>query len=230
MDVLSAFAAGALAGLALVVPLGAIGALLIQEGISRGLGGGAPAASAVAMIDFLYCLAAVTAGVLAAPVIAGWEPWPRIIGGVCLVVLAVHMLLSTLRTGRSRRPPAAEACSPESVRSPAPASAEQAGAVLVAAGGAASRFLLFAGLTAINPATLVYFTAIAAGLGDIVQEAVTGAAFAAGAAAASLSWQLLLVWVGAAIGLRAGPGIRRATGVGGAVLVAAFGVGMILTR
>jgi len=135
MDVMLTFPVGVLAGLALAAPLGAIGVLLIQEGLAGGLRTGLPAAAAVAAVDTVYCALAVVAGTLAAPVVAGWAPWPQLVGGVLLVAIGARAL------AKSRRAPA-----------PATATAS--------ASPARGRFALFVTLTAINPATLLYFVAI----------------------------------------------------------------------
>ncbi|WP_449372732.1 hypothetical protein [Arthrobacter psychrolactophilus] len=60
----------------------------------------------------------------------------------------------------------------------------------------ARRFMLFAGLTAINPATLLYFVALLTGFGRSLGTFTGTAAFVAGVALASLMWQLGLVFVG----------------------------------
>ena len=53
MDFSVALLAGMVAGLALAAPLGAIGVLLLQEGVIRGLRRGLPGAAAVATLDIL---------------------------------------------------------------------------------------------------------------------------------------------------------------------------------
>ena len=75
------------------------------------------------------------------------------------------------------------------------------------------------GLTLLNPATVVYFTALTVGLpflGDPGERLV----FAAAAGLASLSWQWLLAGVGAALGRGGGHRIRRASSaVGNGVII-----------
>lgn len=201
---MTAFETGVLAGLALVVPLGAIGVLLIQEGASRGWVDALPAASAVATVDVLYCVAAVGVGAALAPVIMTWDPWPRIIGGTILLGLAARNLV---RAGRS----AAEAnpgADPDRNR-------------------LSRRYILFFGLTAINPATLVYFAAITAGLSTIASTPAAAALFVGGVALASLSWQLLLVLVGAILRWRTGTRARQLTTVIGNGAVGLLGIIMI---
>ena len=61
-------------------------------------------------------------------------------------------------------------------------------------------YLLFLGITAVNPATVVYFAAIVLGNRDLVSSAAQGAVFVAAAFAASAGWQLVLATGGAALG------------------------------
>lgn len=61
-------------------------------------------------------------------------------------------------------------------------------------------YVLFAGITAVNPATVVYFAAVVLGNQRLVTTAAQGAAFVAAAFLASASWQLLLAGGGAALG------------------------------
>ncbi|MWV58644.1 LysE family transporter [Rathayibacter sp. VKM Ac-2754] len=198
MDLSSALLAGALAGLALAAPLGAIGVLLVQEGATRGLRRGFAAAAAVASVDVAYCSVAVVAGSVAGPLVASWAPWPQLVGGVTLLALGVRGVLAGRRPASGARVDA----SPR-------------------------RFALFAALTAINPATLVYFAALLPGLEQIAPTAGARVAFVAGVGAASLGWQALLVALGAGVG-RAAPAFRRWSTVIGGGLVAVLGAVLMI--
>ena len=61
-------------------------------------------------------------------------------------------------------------------------------------------FVLFFGITAVNPTTVVYFAAIVLGNQRLVSTAAEGAAFVAAAFVASASWQLTLACGGAVLG------------------------------
>lgn len=195
---------GAVAGLALAAPLGAIGVLLIQEGVTRGLRRGMPGAAAVATVDILYCTAAVTAGAVAGPIVGGWEPWPQIVGGSALLAIGARGLLKSqgtrgfdvergvTRSGTSRR-----------------------------------RYVLFLGLTALNPATLVYFTALLAGLDQVTETPAAAVSFIAGVGIASFGWQALLVVLGAGLRQKAAPSFHRWTAIVGNGLVALLGIALI---
>lgn len=211
MDALAALGSGLLAGIGLAAPLGAIGVLLLQEGVARGFRSGAPGAVAVAVVDTLYCSAAILLGALAAPVITGWGGWPGIVGGVALIVIAAIGLRRSLGWGSSIGSQEPSLSLPSRVLP-----------------SGRQRFALFLGLTAINPATLVYFTAITVGLASLVSSATTAALFVAGVGCASLSWQLALVAAGALLSGRMTPRARRATSLVGNVVVAGLGLGMLL--
>lgn len=206
MEHLVALGAGLAAGLAVAIPLGAIGVLLVQEGTTRGWRRGAPAAAAVATVDTAYSLGAVVAGAALAPLVEGISPWPQVVGGLLLVALAARGLLR--------------------LRSSSSASPNRAGAD-VATGRAWGRFALFVGLTAVNPATLVSFAAVVTGLASVVGSVGTGALFVVGVAAASSAWQLLLVALGAFLGWRGGTRARLVTSVVGNGVVALLGAGLL---
>lgn len=214
----TALGGGVLAGLAVAAPLGAIGVLLIEEGIQRGVRRGLPAAAAVASVDVLYSAAAVFGGSVAAPLLARWMPWPSAVGGLALLAIAGIGFWrggSHLGSSATETPAASPAASDAAI------------------GNGWRRFMLFFGVTAINPATLIYFAAIAAGLADLTSNASTEAvlisvAFVAGVGTASFTWQALLVSAGGLLRSRSSPRMRRATAIIGNTVVAGFGVLMVV--
>ena len=211
----AALASGLVAGLGVAMPLGAIGVLLVQEGASRGARRALPGAAAVATVDALYCALALLLGGVAAPRVTAWQPWPALVGGVALLVVAAV----GLRRGLARRD--GEALDEATGLRPALAEVPDA------TPAALRRYALFFGLTAVNPATLVYFTALASGLALLTDRAATAMAFVAGVGAASFGWQALLVVVGGLLGGRTGPRARRVTTVAGNAVVAFLGVVML---
>lgn len=202
MSILTWFGSGAVAGLALAIPLGGIGVLLLREGSVHGTRKALPAAAAVATVDTLYCILAVAVGAAAAAVLSRLTPWPSLIGGSLLIVLAVHGVVTTLR-------------SPEPTAADTPV-------------GTGRRWLTFFFLTLVNPATLVYFAAVTAGLGDVASESLSATAFVVGVGLASWAWQSLLVALGGLLGRVSTPRLRRATGVVGSLLLGAFGVVIVV--
>lgn len=204
MDTFISLGSGLIAGLALAAPLGAIGILLVQEGIARGLRGSVPSAAAVATVDVVYCTAAVAAGTLAGPIVRSWTPWPQLVGGAALIALGVHGLV------RPRR-----------------ASGQAVDREAVGTGTALQRYALFLGLTALNPATLVYFAAIVTGLDRVAASMPSAIAFTTGVGVASFGWQILLVALGALLRRTTGQAFRSWTAAIGNGLVIALGVALI---
>ncbi|TFD38365.1 lysine transporter LysE, partial [Cryobacterium sp. TMB3-12] len=94
------FVGGLLAGWGVAVPLGAIGVLLVREALAVGFGAGAIAALAVALVDGLYCVAALAIGAVAAPVLDSWGAAPAVGAGLILLLLGA--------LGLRRRPAAAQ--------------------------------------------------------------------------------------------------------------------------
>ncbi|HST50127.1 LysE family transporter, partial [Jatrophihabitans sp.] len=107
-----------------------------------------------------------------------------------------------------------------------PVPAEPVPAEPVRALGPARAYATLAGLTLINPATLIYFVALVVGLrAGSAPSALGQAVFVAAAFAASASWQLLLVGGGALLGrvLTGGRG-QRVTAVASGVLIGVLAV------
>lgn len=197
----AAFGAGVVAGLGVVIPLGAIGVMLLAEGTERGWRRGVPAAAGVASADLMFSTVAVAVGSALAPVISRWGRWPAAVGGVLLIVVAVMMLRKAFLD------------------------AQDSEATNSSAGSTGwSRYAVFFGLTAVNPFPLLYFGAIAVGLGDGLHAPPVGAVFVAGVALASFGWNLVLVGAGAALRARSTERIRRVLSIVGGVIVAVCGV------
>lgn len=169
---LPALLAGLAAGLAIAMPLGAIGVLILREAILNGLRHGAAAGAGVAFVDLVYCTLAVSVGVVFAPVIRSWGAVPAVISGLVLIGLGVHQFVRG-RSGIATEP-----------------------------GEVPKRavFGRFVALTAINPATLLYFLALASVVTTTASSWLAPAAFVLGTGTASLAWQLGLAVVGARAG------------------------------
>ena len=196
-----AFLAGALAGIGVALPLGAIGVLIVGEGLHNGWRPAAAAATGVALVDLAYAAVAVAAGTAVTRTLDGRTSVVRLVGAAVLVVVALRGLWG--------------------LRRPAPA---------VAAEVPGSRVLLrFVALTAVNPLTAVYFVVLTAGLGDTVAGASAGARFALGVFLASWAWQLVLATVGALAGARLPGWARTATGVVGYLVVLGYAVRLALS-
>jgi len=196
-----ALLAGVIAGYAIAVPVGVIAVLIIETGMIGGLRRGFAAGAGAATVDLLFCsLALVVGGLLNQLLAVALVPLQVLSGGI-LISIGVRGLLS-LRTSSTR----ADAATDPRVR-----------------GSARQLYLRFIVLTAINPATILYFLALAIGLPGLGTDPINAVAFTAGAAGASLSWQLLLGGIGAAAGRLLPERAVTATRIAGQVLIIGFG-------
>ncbi|MCT9087830.1 LysE family transporter [Streptomyces sp. ASQP_92] len=91
--------AGAAAGLGVAVPVGAVGVLLIQEGM-RERRGAMAAAAAVATVDLVYAALATALGPLVAAALSGVEAWVRLVSALVLAAIAGHGLWVSRRPAR----------------------------------------------------------------------------------------------------------------------------------
>jgi arginine exporter protein ArgO len=190
-----ALAAGIAAGLAVAVPLGAIGVLIVDLGVRCGFRPAFLAGLGTALADGLYATLAAAAGLAVGAWLRPAEGSIRLVAAGMLTAVAAAGLLAL------RRPPARRAV---------PAADHR----LVA------RFL---GLTAINPMTAVTFASLMIGLPAVAHASGAGkAAFVIGAFGASLAWQSALAGGGALMRHGLPPRARTWTSVGGRLLVLAL--------
>ena len=195
--------AGAAAGFAIAMPLGAIGLLLLRLGMLHGFRSAAAAALAVGSVDLTYCAASVTVGSKAAPLIDSWGAAPLVVSGSVVIGIGLRQLITSLMAPDASGEP------------PKP-------------GRPLAIFGRFIALTAMNPLTVLYFIALAGVLASTTSGVGAKLAFVAGTGTASVSWQLGLAAVGAvmhrAISARAG----RVLGIVASAIVIALGAGVII--
>ena len=184
-DLLSAFLIGAAAGYAIAIPVGPIAVLIVRTGLRRGFRFAAAAGAGTATVDLIYAVAAVLLGAAIVPALGPLVVPLRLAAAAVLIALAFRGLLQ-LRAHRV----AVETDDTRSV---------------------VRTYLLFLGLTLLNPATVAYFVTLAVGLPEIAQDAGSRIAFALGAALSSLSWQTVLAAIGAALHTRLTPRMELAT-------------------
>lgn len=166
-----AVVAGLLAGWAVALPVGAIGAYLVALSASAPWRTGAAAALGVATADGLYALVAVAGGAVVAPLVTRAAQPLRWVSAVVLLGLAA------LTIARALRPACAAPV-------PAPRGA----------------FVRLLGLTLVNPMTIVAFSALVVGARSGGSPLAEQLVFAASAFVASASWQLLLAGAGGLLG------------------------------
>ena len=169
----TSFVAGALAGWAIAIPVGAIAVLIVEIGIRRGFGVAAAAGAGAASADGLYATLAAVGGTALAAFLEPLEAPLRVVAIGALLAIGIRgLLLVTI--------------GPRAV----PGSAVMPFRV-------AGTYVRFLGLTLLNPQTVVYFAALILALPDLGRGPGERAAFVAGAFLASLSWQLALATVSA---------------------------------
>jgi len=193
---ITAFGQGALAGLAVALPIGAIATLIVLWAAQHGWRVGAAAGLGAGLVDGIYASVALLLGAVLSPFLQAWRDPLRWGSAAVLLVMGGLIIASGWRG-------AADPERPE--RKPRPAAA----------------FALVFGLTLVNPTTVVYFTALVAGGGLAVADAAAQVAFVAGALLASSAWQLTLATLGTAAGTWVtGPqGRRWAAVVGGGLVI-----------
>jgi threonine/homoserine/homoserine lactone efflux protein len=193
--------AGLLAGYAIAIPVGAIAVLIIHTALTDGLRAGLAAGAGAATADLIYASIAALAGLWVTSVIGPLIEPLRLVGGTVLIGLGARGLL-VLRSARETVDPHE---AHEGARRPYHRT-----------------YLGLLALTLLNPATVVYFTALTVGLpflGDAGERVV----FAAAAALASLSWQWLLALFGAALRRGGGRRVRFVSSIVGNVVIVALG-------
>jgi arginine exporter protein ArgO len=198
---MGALVAGIAAGLAVAVPLGAIGVLIVDLGVRGGFRPAFLAGLGTALADALYATVAAVAGLA----VGAWlAPAERAIALGAAAVLACVAVVGLLAL---RQPPGAR---------PLPA----------ADGRLVARFL---GLTAINPATAATFAGLMVGLPAVAHASAPGkTAFVVGAFGASLAWQSTLAGGGALMGHGLPPRARVWTSIAGQLIVLGLAVRLVL--
>ncbi len=178
---ISDLVAGVLAGLAVAMPIGAIGTYLVGLAARERFAVAAGAALGVASVDGGYAVVASVGG-------AGLQAVVQRIAGALTIAAAIVLLLVATRTLQLalRRYRRADA---DGISGPGRLTPLRAYGTLIA-------------MTAVNPATVVTFAAVVLGrsAGDGSFDWATVVLFAVGAFAASATWQLVLVSGGSLLG------------------------------
>jgi len=187
---LGSMLAGVTAGLAVAVPLGAIGVMIVELGARAGFGAGFRAGLGTALCDGGYAAVAALAGAGVAHALGGAQRAITLAAAAALAALGAWLVLSARRFARAgdAAPPAPRHLT-----------------------------LRFLALTAINPLTAAVFAGLIAGDPDLAPGAAAAALFVGGAFAASLAWQSTLAAAGAVLHhrlpSRAAPWTRAASGL-----------------
>lgn len=201
-DIVTPAVAGVMAGLGVAMPLGAVAALLLREGLVNGFRVAAAGAAGVATVDLFYCVVAALTGATFAPAIEDHRGVFLLASGVLIVAIGVRQLW-------------------QGVRQPPPDAPE------VERASALATFGRFVGLTAINPVTLVYFVALSGAVSHSGVSWIGSVIFVAAVGGASLAWQLLLAWVGSAFGGALSLSATRVIGVIASLLIVTLGATVV---
>jgi threonine/homoserine/homoserine lactone efflux protein len=198
--VTTSFIAGAVAGWAIAIPVGAVGVLIVEIGIRRGFRVAAAAGAGAASADGLYATIAAVGGSALAVTLAPLVGPLRVVAVGALLAIGIRGLLLVARR-------------PQHVSD---------GAVMPVR--VIGTYLRFLGLTLLNPQTVVYFAALILALPDLGRGPAERAAFVVGAFLASLSWQLALASVSAFAHRRLPPGFQVAVSVLGNAVICGFAI------
>jgi threonine/homoserine/homoserine lactone efflux protein len=201
------FARGLALGLAVAAPVGPMSLLCMRQPLARGFRAGFSSGLGIATADGLNGAVAAFGLVAIADLLVGQQPWLRVVGGAAMVYLGV----GALRAG----------------------SAETA---VVAGGGrglARSYAATFA-LTMMNPATILSFAALFAGLGlgaggtgaeaEPASVASTPLAMVSGVFLGSALWWLALTGSLALARARVSTRAQRTINVAAGLALAGFGL------
>ena len=192
--------AGALAGWAIALPVGAIAILIVELGVRRGFRVAAAAGAGAATADGLYATLAAIGGTALAAFLEPIERPLRIVAiGALLLIGLRGLALATI--------------APRNV----PASAVLPARVV-------ATYLRFLGLTLLNPQTVIYFAALILALPDLGRGPGERAAFVTGAFLASLTWQIALAGVSALAHHRLPARFQVGVSILGNVLICGFAV------
>jgi arginine exporter protein ArgO len=207
---ISYFFSGAVAGLAVAMPIGAVGSYLVGLAARERTAIAVAAALGIASVDGGYAIVAAAGGAGLHAKLSEVSSWLTYAAAITLVVVAVHTMRTAFRRYRGDIQTRAQL----SKLTPARA------------------YLSLVALTAINPATVVTFAAVVVGRSSSEGGAswLAVAVFALGAFGASAVWQLLLTGGGSLLGrlLRTRRGQLRIS-ICSAVVMLGLAVGVLLS-
>jgi arginine exporter protein ArgO len=203
--VTEALISGLLAGYGVAIPVGAIGVLILSLSARTRLLVGAGAGLGVATADGLYAVLAAAGGAAIAGLI---RPVATPLRWAAVVVLFGMAARTAVVAWRHYRDPDRAARPDQGLTTPGRA------------------YLGLLALTLLNPATIIYFSALILGRqADAPRPAAAVTIFVLAAFAASASWQLLLAAGGSAVGrLVAGPRGRLGTALFSSALIVVLAV------
>jgi threonine/homoserine/homoserine lactone efflux protein len=190
-----AFLLGVAAGYAIAIPFGPIAVLIVRTGVRQGLRAAAAAGAGTATADLVFATIAMLFGAAVSALLAPILPAARLVAGAALAVIAVRGLLN------------------------APQAMDRDTGKAVSVG---NTYLMFLGLTMLNPPTVIYFASLAIALPEVSADFADRGAFVAGAFLSSLSWQEFLALLGSILHGRLTPRLQRITAVVSSLIILAL--------
>ncbi len=187
------------------MPVGPITILIVEMSLRRGFSHGFVAGAATAVVDLLFAGLAALAGEVLAPLLVPYAGGLRVTSALVLIGWGLFGFWRIRRLSRS-----GESKSEIKQRH-------------------LHVFVQFLGLTAINPLTLVFFSALILGRGTAdVFTLVEKFFFVLGAGLASFSWQTMLAAFGAALQRNLSPRIQVLVSLLGNMVVIMLGLRVLL--
>jgi threonine/homoserine/homoserine lactone efflux protein len=203
MPEIAAVLAGITAGLAVAVPLGPIGVMIVDTGIRHGARPALAAGLGTATVDGLYAATAAVFGAAIGAWLAPAADGLRIVAAAVLAGIGIYGLLRLRHAATTAAEP----------KAPPPAH---------------HIFARFVALTAVNPATAATFAALMLGLPAVADGSATDrVVFVVFAFLASLAWQSTLAGSGALLGHRLPDSGRRWTSLAGSLIILALAIRML---
>jgi len=198
-DLLVLAVAGLAAGFAIAMPVGAIAVLILREGMVRGVRFGLAAGAGCATVDLLYCTLAVALGASIADAVEAWLPTLALVSGVVIIAIGIYQLVAALRAHAESN-------------------------TEVVSGTKLAVYGRFVALTALNPATIVYFLALSAVITTVTTSAAGPIIFVLCTGLASLLWQSGLAVVGGVVGANVSDRAVRTLGIVAACAIVVLGI------
>ncbi|MBT5433541.1 MAG: LysE family transporter [Alphaproteobacteria bacterium] len=198
---LSLFLKSLVIGLAVAMPMGPIGILIVRRTLVLGFRRGMEGGLGVAAADGLYAVMAVFGVTAVTALLVEQQAWFQGVGGLALLWIGASIM-----------------------RRPAPAlgyASDQTGARDVGGG-----FPVMVGLTLANPATILSFAAIFASLGPLTDggDVLTASVMTAAVFIGSLVWWIALTAVVSAVRQRISSKVMLWLSRGAGGLIVVFGV------
>ena len=190
---------GIIAGYGIAIPVGPIGILILELGIRRGFTTAFSAGAGAATADLLYATIASTAGAFLVSILTPYAHTLRMVSAIVLIAFGAWLLYRGLRGRKESKE--------------------------VSAMSHVDTYLVFLGLTLLNPVTVAYFTTLILGLtAGTAVSSIDIFLFVLGAFLASLSWQSVLAVVSGSAHKRLSAKLQFATFAFGNCLVILLGV------